>query len=56
MCDGDCLNAGADTAEAQLDCKGSAGQLHPVQEVKVSHGDENLALSDFLAKMSADLS
>ena len=51
-----CCAAGAAAAESQLDCKASAGQLHPVQEVKVSHGDDNLALSDFLAKIGADIS
>lgn len=39
---------------AQLDCKASAGCLHAVQEVKVLHGDENLALSDFLSTISAE--
>lgn len=39
---------------AQVDCKASARQLHAVQEAKISHGDENLALSDFLSKISAE--
>jgi len=40
-----------------LDCKASAGQLHTVQEATaVSHGDENLDLTDFLTRVGSEVS
>ncbi len=41
-----------DPAEALVDCKACAGKIAiPVDTNKVAHGDVNLALEDFLAKI-----
>lgn len=42
----------ADSDTPQLDVKASMGKLFIPEEPKVSHGDENLSLEDFLARAS----
>ena len=47
MCAGETFNA------ALLDCKASTGKLFiPEDTTAVAHGDQNLAISDFLSKVA----
>ena len=51
------LPSGSSPAETLLDVKSSLGKLSIPEEPKVSHGDENLSVGDFLsaaAKRSAE--
>lgn len=44
--------AGGKSADALLDCKGSANRLFMPAPVAVAHGDANLAIDDFLKSVS----
>ena len=47
------LHAGEAPTAALLDCKASTGKLFiPEDTTAVAHGDQNLAISDFLSRVT----